>query len=67
MVPFPEALDSDCVFIIHDGVLTEHLAKHLNLDPTREQQMQPGIICLANQTSVWINSLGSGKRNKAWA
>lgn len=62
-MPFPEALDSDRVLIIHDGALTEHLAHHLDLDPTREQQKQLGIICLANQTSVWIRSLGSGKGN----
>lgn len=62
-MPFPEALDSDGVLIIHDGALTEHLAHHLDLDPTREQQKQLGIICLANQTSVWIRSLGSGKGN----
>lgn len=62
-MPFPEALDSDGVLIIHDGALTEHLAHHLDLDPTREQQKQLGIICLANQTSVWIRSLGRGKGN----
>lgn len=65
-MPFPEALDSDGVLIIHDGALTEHLAHHLDLDPTREQQKQLGIICLANQTSVWIRSLGSGKGNRPW-
>lgn len=44
---FPEALDSDCVLIIHDGLLTEHLAKHLDLDPTREQQLRLSVLqCL---------------------
>lgn len=66
-VPFPEALDSDGVLIIHDGALTEHLVHHLDLDPTREQQKQLGIICLANQTSVWIRSPGSGKGNTGLA
>lgn len=41
-VPSPETLGSDCALITHDGVLTDRLAKHLDLDLTREQQMPLG-------------------------